>query len=57
MGILDKAKGLLGGRKAEAKKGVDKAAAMADDKTGGKFGDKIDTGAEKAKEQIDKLKD
>jgi hypothetical protein len=54
MGILDKAKGLLGGHKAEAKQGVDKAADVADAKTGGKHADKIETGAEKAKDTIDK---
>ena len=56
MSILDSLKGLLGGRKSEAKKGVDKAAGIADAKTGGKHADKIDMGADKAKEQIDKLK-
>jgi len=55
MGILDKVKGLLGGHKAEAKQGVDKAAAVADKATGGEHTDKIDTGVEKADEQIDKL--
>ncbi len=56
MSILDSLKGLLGGRKSEAKKGVDKAAGIADAKTGGKHADKIDKGADAAKDQIDKLK-
>ena len=56
MSILDSLKGLLGGRKSEAKKGVDKAAGIADAKTGGKHADKIDKGADAAKDQIDRLK-
>jgi hypothetical protein len=56
MSILDSVKGLFGGRKKEAKQGVDKAAGIADTKTGGKHTDKIDMGADKAKDQIDKLK-
>ena len=55
MGLLDKAKGLLGGHKAEAKQGVDTAADLADAKTGGQHADKIDMGAEKAKDAIDKV--
>ena len=35
--------------------GLDKAADFIDDKTGGKHTDKIDTGAVKAKDQINKL--
>ena len=35
--------------------GIDKAADMADKKTGGKYSDKIDTGTEKAKDALDKL--
>ena len=57
MGLLDKAKGLLGGHQAQAKAGVDKAADVADDKTDGKYSDNIDTGADTAKEGIDKLTD
>ena len=56
MSILDKLKGLLGGRKNEAKQGVDKGAAIADAKTGGKHSAHIDKGAGAAKDQIDKLK-
>ena len=35
--------------------GIDKAADLADDKTGGKFSDKIDSGAEAAKDFVEKL--
>ena len=35
--------------------GIDKAAKMADQKTGGKYADKIDTVAAKAKDGLDKL--
>jgi hypothetical protein len=55
VGLLDKAKGLLGQNKGKAKGAVDKAADVIDDKTGGKHTDKIESGAEKAKDAIDKL--
>ena len=48
MGIFDKFKG-----KAEDLK--DKAGDFVDEKTGGKYGDKIDQGVEKAKEGLDGL--
>ena len=57
MGLLDKAKAWVGGNKSQAHTAVDKGADLADDKTGGKYADKIDTGTDKAKEQIDKLPD
>lgn len=37
------------------KGGIDNAADFADDKTGGKFSDQIDTGAEAAKDAVDKI--
>jgi MT0933-like antitoxin protein len=57
MGIVDKAKQMLSGHSDTAKKGVDKAADKADDMTGGKYGDQIDMGAEKAKEGVDSMSD
>lgn len=39
----------------EAKKALDKAADVVDDKTGGKYTDKIETGVDKAGEAIDKM--
>jgi hypothetical protein len=35
--------------------GIDKAADFADDKTGGKYSDKIESGAEAAKDFVEKL--
>lgn len=35
--------------------GIDKAAKMADEKTKGKYSDKIDTAQQKSKEALDKL--
>ena len=55
MSIMDKARGLLGKNRDKAKGGVDKAADVIDDKTGGKHTDTIDDGAEKAKDVIDDL--
>jgi hypothetical protein len=55
MSILDKAKGLVGKNRDKAKDGVDKGAVVIDKKTGGAHTDKIDAGAEKAKDVIDDL--
>ena len=59
MSFLDKAKGKLtdavdqhGDKIAQ---GIDKAAAMADQKTGGKHADKIRNASSKAKDALDKL--
>jgi hypothetical protein len=55
MSILDKAKGLIGKNRDQAKDGVDKGADLADKKTGGAHSDKIDSAADKAKDVIDDL--
>jgi uncharacterized protein YjbJ (UPF0337 family) len=55
MGLLDKVKSLLGKNKEPVKDGVDKAADVADDKTGGKHTEKIEDGAEKVKDAVDDL--
>ena len=62
MGFMDSVKGLIGKGKDLAadnedaiQDGIDKAADMVDDKTGGKYSDHIDTGAEKAKEVVEGL--
>jgi hypothetical protein len=55
MSILDKAKSLLGMNSDKAKGGVDKAADVADDKTGATHTEQIDAGAEKAKDAIDNI--
>lgn len=61
MGLVDDLKKqvqkLAGSHGDKAKDGVDKAADMADDKTGGKYSEHIDKGAEAGKDAIDKLAD
>ena len=58
MGILDKLKGLVGKHEQQADDGIDKAAAVADDKIGDQVGrDKIDMGQDKAHDAVDKLSD
>jgi hypothetical protein len=57
MGFMDKLKGLVGGHKNEAEQGIDKAAAIADEKTEGSHTAQIDTASEKGKESTDKLGD
>ena len=47
-----KAKDLAEDHGDKAEDAIDKAADFADDKTGGKYSDQIDTGAEKAKDFI-----
>jgi len=53
MGLLDKIKGLIGGNADKVKQGIDKAGDMVDEKTGGKFSDKIDMAEEKIGEVIE----
>lgn len=66
MGLLDKfkkgaadskekAEGLADEHGDKAKDGIDKAADMADDKTGGKHSEHIDKGADAAKGAVDGL--
>lgn len=57
MGFMDKAKDALNEHGDKVDDGIDKAADIADDKTGGKYTEHIDTGAEKAKDVVDGLKD
>jgi len=54
---LDKAKDLAGDNADKLDGVVDQAAGLADEKTGGKFTDQINSGAEQAKEQLGKLAD
>ena len=49
MGFLDKVKGLAGQHADKVEQAIDKAADMADEKTGGKYTDQIDKGVESAK--------
>jgi hypothetical protein len=53
--MKDKAKDLAGEHGDKAKEGIDKAAELADEKTGGKHSDKIDQGAEKGKDFVDEM--
>ncbi len=53
MGLLDKIKGMLGGNVDKAKAGVEKAGDMVDEKTGGKFTDKIDMAEDKIGEVLE----
>lgn len=59
MSFLDKARGKLTDavdkHGDKISKGIDKAAATADRKTGGKHGDKIRNASAKAKDALDKL--
>jgi len=57
MGILDKAKSLIGKHEEKVDDTIDKVADVADDKTGGKHTDKIEGAADKAHEVVDKLSD
>jgi len=53
MGIVDKAKDALSGHSGQAKKGVDATADAADKATGGRYGEQLDTGADKVNEAVD----
>jgi hypothetical protein len=55
MGLMDKLRSLVGKNKEPVKDGVDKAADVADDKTGGKHTEKIDDAAEKVKDKVDEV--
>lgn len=57
MGFMDKIKDVVAGNKDKVHDGIDKAAELADDKTGGKYADKIDQGAEKVKDVVEGLDD
>jgi hypothetical protein len=49
MGLLDKAKALLGQHEEKVEGALDKVAEVVDDKTGGKHTDKIEKGVDAAK--------
>jgi ABC-type transporter Mla subunit MlaD len=50
--IAGKAKDLISGNPDKVEEGIDKAAELVDDKTGGKFTDQIDGAADKLKDMI-----
>ena len=53
MGLLDKIKSMLGGNADKVKGGLEKAGDMVDEKTDGKFADKIDMAEEKIAEVLE----
>lgn len=55
MGLLDRIKGLLSGRKEEIKSGIDKSSNFVGSKVGEKNAAKVENVAEKAKDTVDKL--
>jgi hypothetical protein len=55
MGILDKARDALGKNRGKIDEGIQKAAKLAKEKTGGQHADKIDRIAEKGKEALDRM--
>jgi ABC-type transporter Mla subunit MlaD len=55
MGIFDKAKQLAEDNADKLDDAIDKVADVADDRTGGKFSDQIDKGADAAKGLADKV--
>ena len=54
MSIVDKMKEFLGQHGDQVDKAVDKAGDMIDEKTGGKYADKVDKAQEQAKKAADK---
>ena len=55
--MLDKAQDAAAGQADNIKGGIDKAADIASDKTGGKYDEHIDKGADAAKDYVDGLDD
>ncbi len=53
MGLFDKAKDLAGKHADKVEGAIEKVADVVDEKTGGKYSDKIDQGAEAAKGLVD----
>jgi hypothetical protein len=54
MGIFDKAKDALSDHPEQVDQGIDKIGDLADDKTGGKYADKVDQGQDLAKDRLGK---
>jgi hypothetical protein len=55
MGIFDKAKDALGDNIEQVDAGIDKAADFVDDKTGDKYSEQIDQGAEFVKDKLEEF--
>jgi hypothetical protein len=52
MGIFDKAKDALSDHPEQVDKGIDKLGDLADQKTGGKYADKVDKGQDLARDRL-----
>ncbi len=57
MGLLDKLKGLVKGRKKEIKQGIDKVADVVESKTPDQHDGKVESASSKVKDIVDKLPD
>jgi hypothetical protein len=55
MGLLDKIKELLGGRKNEVKSGIDRGSDVIEKRVGTEHAAKVENVADKAKDAVDKL--
>ncbi|WP_067479905.1 antitoxin [Actinomadura hibisca] len=53
MSIVDKVKEMLGQNADKAKQAVDKAGDMVDQRTGGKYADKVDMAQDRARQYLD----
>jgi len=56
-GFIDKAKDVVSDNEEAVEGGIDQVADVVDDKTGGKYSDQVDQGAEAAKNFVDDLGD
>jgi hypothetical protein len=54
MGFMDKVKGMLSGHSAQTDKGIERGGDMLDDRTGGKYADKVDKGQDAARDALRK---
>jgi MT0933-like antitoxin protein len=52
VGLLEKLKSAISGRKEQVSGGIDKAGDIVDEKTGGKYVSQVDTAQEKAKDML-----
>ncbi|MEZ0091667.1 antitoxin [Streptacidiphilus sp. EB129] len=52
MSVIDKVKGMLKGHESQAQQSVGKAGDMIDEKTGGKYADKVDMAEKQAEQQL-----
>ena len=55
MGLLDRIKEMLGGRKGQIKSGIDKGSDAIEKRVGDQHAAKVENVAEKAKDAVDKL--